>query len=86
MREYRRLDERDGERAPGLRRIYFPRARRRTVVKSISAMSLSERRDGSVFVICPPFAIRLIVDPKNRELRVNPESPDVPLLDLYAVA
>ena len=55
-------------------------------MKSISAMSLSERRDGSVFVICPPFAIRLIVDPKNRELRVNPESPDVPLLDLYAVA
>lgn len=25
----------------------------------------------------------LIFDPKNRELRVNPESPDAPLLDLY---
>ena len=24
----------------------------------------------------------LIVDPKNREVRVNPESPDTPLLDL----
>jgi predicted aspartyl protease len=29
-------------------------------------------------------ALDLIVDPKSRELRVNPESPDIPLLDLYA--
>ena len=28
----------------------------------------------------------LIVDPKSRGLRVNPESPDVPLMDLMAVA
>ena len=28
----------------------------------------------------------LIVDPKAREVRVNPASPDVPLLDLLAVA
>lgn len=34
----------------------------------------------------PLEALDLIVDPKNRELRVNPESPDAPLLDLYAVA
>ena len=34
----------------------------------------------------PLDALDLIVDPKNRELRVNPESPDVPLLDLYRVA
>jgi clan AA aspartic protease len=34
----------------------------------------------------PLEGLDLIVDPKNRELRVNPESPDVPLLDLYAVA
>jgi clan AA aspartic protease len=31
----------------------------------------------------PLEALDLIVDPKNRELRVNPESPDAPLLDLY---
>jgi clan AA aspartic protease len=34
----------------------------------------------------PLEGLDLIVDPKNRELRVNPESPDVPLLDLYAIA
>ncbi len=34
----------------------------------------------------PLEALDLIVDPKNREVRVNPESPDAPLLDLYAVA
>jgi len=34
----------------------------------------------------PLEALDLIADPKNRELRVNPESPDVPLLDLYRVA
>lgn len=28
----------------------------------------------------------LIVDPKSRECRVNPASPDMPLLDLLAVA
>ena len=28
----------------------------------------------------------LLVDPKTREVRVNPESPDMPLLDLLAVA
>jgi hypothetical protein len=31
-------------------------------------------------------ALDLIVDPKSRELRVNPESPDMPLLDLMHVA
>jgi clan AA aspartic protease len=31
----------------------------------------------------PLEALDLIVDPKSRELRVNPESPDAPLLDLY---
>lgn len=30
----------------------------------------------------PLEALDLLVDPKNRELRVNPESPDSPLLDL----
>lgn len=34
----------------------------------------------------PLEALDLVVDPKNRELRVNPESPDAPLLDLYRVA
>ena len=29
-------------------------------------------------------ALDLVVDPKNRELRVNPASPDMPLLDLMA--
>ena|SRR5687768_13741891 len=32
----------------------------------------------------PLEALDLIVDPKNREVRVNPASPDVPLLDLLA--
>lgn len=31
-------------------------------------------------------ALDLVVDPKSRELRVNPESPDMPLLDLMHVA
>jgi hypothetical protein len=31
-------------------------------------------------------ALDLIVDPKSQELRVNPESPDMPTVDLYAVA
>ena len=34
----------------------------------------------------PLEALDLIVDPKSREARVNPASPDVPLLDLMAVA
>ncbi|MEK6608931.1 MAG: retroviral-like aspartic protease family protein [Myxococcota bacterium] len=34
----------------------------------------------------PLEALDLIVDPKSRELRVNPASPDAPLLDLLAVA
>jgi clan AA aspartic protease len=34
----------------------------------------------------PLEALDLIVDPKSRELRVNPESPDMPLLDLMRVA
>jgi clan AA aspartic protease len=34
----------------------------------------------------PLEALDLVVDPKSRELRVNPESPDVPLLDLMHVA
>lgn len=33
----------------------------------------------------PLEALDLVVDPKNRELRVNPESPDAPLLDLLVV-
>ncbi len=34
----------------------------------------------------PLERLDLIVDPKSRDLRVNPASPDVPLLDLMAVA
>jgi clan AA aspartic protease len=34
----------------------------------------------------PLEALDLLVDPKSRELRVNPESPDMPLLDLMRVA
>jgi clan AA aspartic protease len=34
----------------------------------------------------PLEALDLVVDPKSREARVNPASPDVPLLDLMAVA
>ena len=34
----------------------------------------------------PLEALDLIVDPKSRDVRVNPESPDAPLLDLYAAA
>ena len=32
----------------------------------------------------PLEELDLVVDPRNRELRVNPDSPDAPLLDLYA--
>ena len=34
----------------------------------------------------PLEGLDLIVDPKSRELLVNPASPDMPLLDLMAVA
>lgn len=34
----------------------------------------------------PLEELDLLVDPKSRELRVNPASPDVPLLDILAVA
>jgi clan AA aspartic protease len=34
----------------------------------------------------PLEALDLVVDPKSRELRVNPESPDMPLVDLMRVA
>ena len=34
----------------------------------------------------PLEALDLVVDPKSREVRVNPESPDLPLLDLMHVA
>lgn len=33
----------------------------------------------------PLEGLDLIVDPKSREVRVNPESPDVPLVDLLGV-
>jgi hypothetical protein len=36
--------------------------------------------------LIPLEALDLVVDPKNRELRVNPESPESPLLDLLRVA
>jgi clan AA aspartic protease len=40
--------------------------------------------EGSIPLIgqIPLEALDLIVDPKSRELRVNPASPDTPLLDL----
>jgi clan AA aspartic protease len=34
----------------------------------------------------PLEALDLVVDPKSHEVRVNPESPDLPLLDLMRVA
>ncbi|MBI5486679.1 MAG: clan AA aspartic protease [Deltaproteobacteria bacterium] len=34
----------------------------------------------------PLEALDLVVDPKSREVTVNPASPDAPLLDLLAVA
>ena len=34
----------------------------------------------------PLETLDLLVDPKSLELRVNPASPDMPLLDLLAVA
>jgi hypothetical protein len=34
----------------------------------------------------PLEELDLIVDPKSRSLKVNPASPDVPLLDLLSVA
>jgi clan AA aspartic protease len=34
----------------------------------------------------PLEALDLLVDPKTRELRVNPASPDAPLLDLLAAS
>jgi clan AA aspartic protease len=34
----------------------------------------------------PLEGLDLVVDPKSREIRVNPLSPDMPLLDLMAVA
>lgn len=34
----------------------------------------------------PLEELDLLIDPKSRELRVNPASPDAPLLDLLAVA
>jgi clan AA aspartic protease len=34
----------------------------------------------------PLEALDLVVDPKSREVHVNPESPDMPLLDLMHVA
>jgi clan AA aspartic protease len=39
-----------------------------------------------LIVQIPLEALDLVVDPKSRELRVNPESPDAPLLDLMHVA
>jgi hypothetical protein len=34
----------------------------------------------------PLEELDLLVDPKSRELRVNPASPDAPLLDLLSAA
>jgi predicted aspartyl protease len=34
----------------------------------------------------PLEVMDLVVDPKSRELRVNPASPDIPMLDMFAVA
>jgi clan AA aspartic protease len=45
-------------------------------------------RAGSIPLIgqIPLEELDLLVDPKSRELRVNPASPDIPLLDVLAVA
>jgi hypothetical protein len=34
----------------------------------------------------PLEGLDLVVDPKSREVTVNPASPDSPLMDLYATA
>jgi hypothetical protein len=34
----------------------------------------------------PLEGLDLVVDPKSQECRVNPASPDIPLLDLMRVA
>jgi hypothetical protein len=48
----------------------------------------ARRADGKLALIgqIQLEALDLIVDAKSQELRVNPESPDIETLDLYAVA
>jgi len=44
-------------------------------------------RGGSALVGQIPLeGLDLVVDPKSRDVRVNPESPDVPLMDAMAAA
>jgi hypothetical protein len=47
---------------------------------------LSLRSAGNRIGQIPLEELDLLVDPKSRELRVNPASPDAPLLDLLSAA
>ncbi len=47
---------------------------------------IEEARQTALVGQIPLEELDFIVDPKARELRVNPESPDAPLLDVLAVA
>jgi clan AA aspartic protease len=47
--------------------------------------ALVESGAGNILIGQIPLEeLDLVVDPKSRELRVNPESPDMPLLDILA--
>lgn len=55
--------------------------------RDMIASALVERAGTTALIGQIPLEeLDLVVDPKSRALRVNPESPDVPLLDLLRVA
>ena len=47
---------------------------------------VEEGRTTALIGQIPLEELDFVVDPKARELRVNPESPDAPLLDVFAAA
>ena len=69
-------------RSPGSVVSGSPSSGRDTVINALVEAAGTTPLIGQI----PLEELDLLVDPKSRELRVNPASPDAPLLDLLSAA
>ncbi|HZL20685.1 MAG TPA: aspartyl protease family protein [Polyangia bacterium] len=81
---YRRVRYADGRTAevPWVSGVGITILGRQTVTNALVEAAGTTALIGQI----PLEELDLLVDPKSRELRVNPASPDAPLLDLLAAA
>ena len=87
-----------GLRFAGTRNVRYANGQREAIpwVEGVRVEILGREMTCDAFVVpagataligqIPLEALDLIVDPKNREVRVNPESPESPLLDLLPLS